>query len=202
MDSGGDALAGVGAAPTADLTEEIILRLGEFAEKVEPLGVAVQRADSGAQAGRLIARWAKEIDITSVVVADEARTAWPDVATAIAAAKIAVVPPGEPAEVRDAPLGVSLARLAVAETGSLLLAEPTLADRAVGMLSLAHVILCPTEALVADLDDAAKELRRIALQPGASFATLVTGPSRTADIERVLTVGVQGPGAVRVIFVG
>ncbi|MDQ3045411.1 MAG: lactate utilization protein, partial [Chloroflexota bacterium] len=32
--------------------------------------------------------------------------------------------------------------------------------------------------------------------------TLVTGPSRTADIERVLTVGVQGPGRVIACFVG
>jgi L-lactate dehydrogenase complex protein LldG len=30
---------------------------------------------------------------------------------------------------------------------------------------------------------------------------LVTGPSRTADIERVLTVGVQGPGKVMTLFV-
>jgi L-lactate dehydrogenase complex protein LldG len=44
-------------------------------------------------------------------------------------------------------------------------------------------------------------LRQFAVAPGGSFATLVTGPSRTADIERVLTVGVQGPGAVMVVFV-
>ena len=32
------------------------------------------------------------------------------------------------------------------------------------------------------------------------MVTLVTGPSRTADIERVLTVGVQGPGRVMILF--
>ena len=36
---------------------------------------------------------------------------------------------------------------------------------------------------------------------GRWFSTLVTGPSRTADIERVLTVGVQGPGKVMTLFV-
>ncbi|MDQ3413285.1 MAG: lactate utilization protein, partial [Chloroflexota bacterium] len=37
--------------------------------------------------------------------------------------------------------------------------------------------------------------------PGGAYATLVTGPSRTADIERVLTVGVQGPARLIVLFV-
>jgi L-lactate dehydrogenase complex protein LldG len=199
VDSGGDAVA---EADWPLLSEEQILRLGEFADKVEPLGVAVQRAATAAEAGRLVARWAAELEADRVALAGEAAARFPDIAASLAAAGVDLEPSGDPAVVRDAPLGVSLARLAVAETGSLLLAEPTLADRAVGMLSLAQAILCPTAALVADLDAAAMELRRIALEQGTSFATLVTGPSRTADIERVLTVGVQGPGVVRVIFVG
>jgi L-lactate dehydrogenase complex protein LldG len=90
--------------------------------------------------------------------------------------------------------------LAVAETGSLLVAETTLADRAVGMLAAAQVIMCPTDALVPSLDEAAPLLRAIAARPGG-YATLITGPSRTADIERVLTIGVQGPAKVFALFV-
>jgi L-lactate dehydrogenase complex protein LldG len=111
------------------------------------------------------------------------------------------VAPESPAQVRDAPFGISLAHLAVAETGSLLLAEPTLEDRTVGLLTLAQAIICPTGALVPSLDEAGAALRRLALAPGRGMATLVTGPSRTADIERVLTVGVQGPGKVAVVFI-
>ena len=74
-------------------------------------------------------------------------------------------------------------------------------DRAIGMLTAIQVIICPTGALVPALDDAAPVLRQLALRPGGAYATLVTGPSRTADIERVLTVGVQGPGRVIVFFV-
>jgi L-lactate dehydrogenase complex protein LldG len=69
------------------------------------------------------------------------------------------------------------------------------------MLTLAHASLCPTAALVASLDDAAPVIRQLSLAQGGGFLTLVTGPSRTADIERVLTVGVQGPGKIMTLFV-
>jgi len=94
-----------------------------------------------------------------------------------------------------------MGRLAIAETGSVLLFEPTLAERSIGMLTLAHATICPTAALVASLEDAAPVIRELALVKGAAFSTLITGPSRTADIERVLTVGVQGPGKVMTLFV-
>ena len=64
----------------------------------------------------------------------------------------------------------------------------------------AQATICPTAALVASLDDAAPVIRELSLN-GRWFSTLVTGPSRTADIERVLTVGVQGPGKVMTLFV-
>jgi L-lactate dehydrogenase complex protein LldG len=94
-----------------------------------------------------------------------------------------------------------MGHLAVAETGSVLLSEPSLEDRSVGMLTLAQATICSTMALVASLDDAAPVIRELSLAKGGVFSTLVTGPSRTADIERVLTVGVQGPGKVLTLFV-
>lgn len=177
------------------------LLLAEFRAKAEPLGVVVHRVSSPAEAARLTVTWAAELSTPSIMVADELAGATPEFVAELVAAGIQTLPAGAPELTRDAPLGASLARRAVAETGSTLLAEPTLEDRAVGLLTLAQVILCPTRSLVASLDDVADELRRLALAPGASLSTLVTGPSRTADIERVLTVGVQGPGKVSVIFV-
>jgi L-lactate dehydrogenase complex protein LldG len=63
-----------------------------------------------------------------------------------------------------------------------------------------HIVVCREDALVGSLDDAAATLADIAKEHG-SYATLVTGPSRTADIERQLTIGVQGPAQLHVILI-
>jgi L-lactate dehydrogenase complex protein LldG len=107
------------------------------------------------------------------------------------------------AGVADAPAGLSAALLAVAETGSVLLAENALEARIVGMLTLTHFVLVRSEDLVAMLDDMGARLPQLT-QSGMQqqhYISLVTGPSRTADIERTLTVGVQGPKALCVLVV-
>lgn len=174
--------------------------LTEFRAKSEPLGVVVQRADNAEAAASLVMAWEPAANAATLVVADELVARSPQLAAALSERGARLSAPGSPVQTRDAPVGLSLAGLAIAETGSTLLTEPSLADRAVGLLTLAQVIVVATNALVATLDDAAPALRRHALA-GAAFSTLVTGPSRTADIERVLTVGVQGPGKVMVLFV-
>jgi L-lactate dehydrogenase complex protein LldG len=175
--------------------------LAEFAARAGAVGATVERVPDVATAARSLAAVAREVETAWMLTSAELLTAAPSLADALAENGVAVAVPKGPNEARDAPLGASLARLAIAETGSTLLAEPTLADRSIGLLCLTQLILVPTEALVASLDDAAPVLRELALRPGGGMATLVTGPSRTADIERVLTVGVQGPGRVGVIFV-
>ena len=69
------------------------------------------------------------------------------------------------------------------------------------MLSLTCVFVIPTDAMIATLDEAGQILRALALGPNGAYSTMITGPSRTADIEMSLTVGVQGPARVLVILV-
>jgi L-lactate dehydrogenase complex protein LldG len=110
---------------------------------------------------------------------------------------------GSPTSIADAPAGLSNAELAVAETGSVLLAENSLQARVVSMLTLTHFILVRTQDLVPMLDEAGRllqQLTRVGPQQ-RRYISFVTGPSRTADIERTLSIGVQGPKAVCVLFV-
>ena len=110
---------------------------------------------------------------------------------------------GSPASVADAPAGLSGAELAIAETGSVLLTENSLEARVVSMLTLTHFVLVHESKLVPTLDEAAVILQRLTRGDSDQhhYVSFVTGPSRTADIERTLTIGVQGPKTLCVILV-
>ena len=138
-----------------------------------------------------------------VVAPDFERQQWGIIVPLLTSKGITTREAGSPASVADAPAGLSGAELAIAETGSVLLAENALEARVVSMLTLTHFVLVRQDTLVPMLDDAAPVLQQLA-QTGTDqrhYMSFVTGPSRTADIERTLTIGVQGPKALCVIIV-
>jgi L-lactate dehydrogenase complex protein LldG len=94
--------------------------------------------------------------------------------------------------------GLVLARAGVAETGSLVLADDALAPRLLSMLSDVCIVLLHSSTIVASLDEASALLTELQ-GAGHRYISMVTGPSRTADIERVLTIGVQGPKALHIV---
>ena len=135
-----------------------------------------------------------------VAVAPSLHAAQPTLAGRLEAHGCTVVVPGgdDPAaDVADVPVAIVAGVMAVAETGSVLVAEHELADRVVTMLCKRLIQVVAGTDVVARLEDAAAWLAPRGGQPG--FASLMTGPSRTADIERSLTIGVQGPDEVDVI---
>lgn len=175
---------------------------------------------SASQAVDLLQRFkdrAERAGATAEVVADEpaAAAAVAALAARLQATRVTATPDadrfappgrligGSVAAVADADLGVSTALAAVAETGSVLLGSNVTEDRLVGMLAQTHAVVVQASTIVASLDDVAAALRRLtAPEPNQlRYCTLVTGPSRTADIERVLTVGVQGPRTLHLILV-
>ncbi len=182
-------------------SSEDAARIAAFTARVAPLGVRVERVASSAEAARYLATLLAETGAPHLTIAGEVTASAPKLIAALVEAGAAWRSPATAEEARDAPLGVSLAKLAIEETGSFLLNEPSLADRAVGLISKLHVALVPVHRLVSSLADAAPVLREIAQRPGGGYASFITGPSRTADIELSLTIGVQGPEAEIVLFV-
>lgn len=175
--------------------------LRRFAQCVEPLGVTVEHVADSAAAVAFFVKQAAAVEAKRAIVSSELVTAAPKLADALLAADFAWASPAAVADARDQPFGVSFATLAVAETGSVMLAEHTLEDRAVGLLTRTHVTVVRTAGLVPSLAEAALALKNVALRPGGGYASLVTGPSRTGDIEMSLTIGVQGPARVLTLFV-
>jgi L-lactate dehydrogenase complex protein LldG len=100
-----------------------------------------------------------------------------------------------------ATVGVSVGEALVVETGSVLVAEHSLADRGVSMLAQVLVQVVHRGTLIASLDEVGVVLSQRAGGGTASYFALMTGPSRTADIERSLTIGVQGPAELHVAIV-
>lgn len=90
--------------------------------------------------------------------------------------------------------------LGVCSTGSVAVAEDSHADRLSALLGARHILVLPAERLVADLPSAAPYLR-LWIAESRRYVTFITGPSRTADIEKVLTVGAHGPARLTVVVV-
>jgi L-lactate dehydrogenase complex protein LldG len=95
---------------------------------------------------------------------------------------------------------VAVAEYAVAETGSIALDQPA-ADRAACFLAERLWILVAEREIVPTVDLALQRMRDL-VRAGSRHPLLMTGPSRTADIERVLTIGVHGPRALVIVVIG
>jgi L-lactate dehydrogenase complex protein LldG len=91
--------------------------------------------------------------------------------------------------------GVTTAQWGIAETGTLVLESTRERSRLASLVPPVHVALLSTRCICESLGDA---LARVDV---ASHAiTLITGPSRTSDIELTLVVGVHGPQTVHVLL--
>lgn len=100
----------------------------------------------------------------------------------------------------DADAGVSDVAAAIAETGTLVMAACPRRGRGVFIAPPHHVAIVRAAWILPDLLD---WLRAASAEQGerSSATVLVTGPSKTADIEGILVTGVHGPGTVDIVVV-
>src|SRR6202521_4322606 len=97
----------------------------------------------------------------------------------------------------DATVGISGANMAIAETGTIVLVTNEGNADLTTTLPPVHIALFGIDKVVATLDDAVAVLRMLPRsgtgQIMTSYVNWITGPSRSADIEQSLTIGVHGP---------
>jgi L-lactate dehydrogenase complex protein LldG len=112
--------------------------------------------------------------------------------------------PEERDEVRFIRYGLTGVEAAAAATGSMIMLAGPRTSRAASLLPLRHIALIPFSRLYPTMEDwlaerrAAGQLDRL-LRESANL-TLITGPSKSADIEFHLTLGVHGPQVVHAIL--
>lgn len=98
---------------------------------------------------------------------------------------------------KDARIGVTQMDWGIANTGTLAQDSSAVDQRLASALTWIHVALVGTDRIVPDLPTLMTNLH-----PSRNgYIALITGPSRTADIERVLAIGVHGPERLVVVCV-
>jgi L-lactate dehydrogenase complex protein LldG len=93
----------------------------------------------------------------------------------------------------QADVGFTLCEALIARNGSILLSNANMAGRRLSIYPPVHIVLAYSSQLVLDLKDGFKLLKNKYENNLPSMISTVTGPSRTADIEKTLVLGAHGP---------
>ena len=101
----------------------------------------------------------------------------------------------------EAEAGITGVNFAIADTGTLVLESTSEDIRLATTLPPKQFALLDPAKMVADGIKAVAPLRQFHQRDPRNYIAYVTGPSRTADIERVLTIGVHGPKELFILLV-
>lgn len=198
---------GAGSAPDAPVDREALL--ARFTREVEALTGVVHRASGEAPAIELVRDLLRERGASRVLAWDDDRLGAPGLAPALRGAGVTVescwLPSTAPERtarllaIDDVPVGVTGVLAGLADTGSLVLVSGPGQARIASLLPPVHIAVCRTGQIVASF------AHMLAAHPDVcdlgSNLVVITGPSRTADIEMTLTRGVHGPGEVHVVVI-
>jgi L-lactate dehydrogenase complex protein LldG len=104
-------------------------------------------------------------------------------------------------ELADCDAAVTTCELLIARTGSIVMSAAGPSGRTVSVYAPIHICIAYTDQLVYDIRDGLQLLKEKYQNHLPSLITFATGPSRTADIEKTLVVGVHGPKEVYLFLV-
>jgi L-lactate dehydrogenase complex protein LldG len=97
-------------------------------------------------------------------------------------------------------IGITKCEFLIARLGSIMVSSKQMSGRRMNVYPETHVIVAYTSQLVEDLKHALK-LIRVKYDTMPSMISLITGPSRTADIEKTLVMGAHGPKELYVFLI-
>ncbi len=97
-------------------------------------------------------------------------------------------------------IGLTTCEYGIAETGTIVLNCPSEDLRLTTMVCDYHLCVLKKSTIVANVGVIDSEMKAF-FSNGADYTAFITGPSRTADIERVLTIGVHGPLELHILLV-
>ena len=165
-----------------------------FVDRARDMASTVERVASRASIPGAVARY-----LRNGAAAAQARriVAWPELADLDW--RSADVHVDVRAATGDDDVGITGCFCAIAETGTLAFVAGALAPSAAFLLPDTHVAIVRVDQVVAGIEDAFVRVR--ALGPTPRAINLVSGPSRTGDIEQTIVLGAHGPRRVHVVLV-
>jgi len=193
---------GAPAGPPRAGLETAAGRLGAFHERLEAVGGRVHVVPDERAARAALAAIVRELGAREVALSDSELVR--RVAEGLEGPEGIRLFDGsrDRARLLACDLGISGAQWGIAETGTLVLDSARERHRLVSVVPPVHVALLEARTILPALEDAL-EAARVGHGRAAppSTLTFITGPSRTADIELTLVVGVHGPRALHAIVI-
>lgn len=174
-------------------------RVTRLTAELEAAGGVVHRAGDEAAARRVVAELLAERGVRQVIrgTTPQVEALGLDAELEGRGMTVTSHPTRDAAFAADA--GVTSAEWGVAETGTLALLASPGQERSLSLLPPLHVAVLESGDVVWELDEL---FERVAAEGLPSALTFVTGPSKTGDIELVLTVGVHGPKELHLVLIG
>ena len=177
------------------------MSITQFTESLEALAGQVHRA-TDATLPEVLAAIVKETGASCVALGTLPKE-WAD---AVPRDVEIVAPPYDaaklPGTIDAADVGISKADFAIAEAGAVVELTVNDAERQVSTLPTVHICLVRADTILDTLEEAAPRLRDYFNRHDRGVGvTFISGPSRTADIELKLTLGVHGPEVFHAVIV-
>lgn len=104
-------------------------------------------------------------------------------------------------EIEKMVAGITLCEFLVARLGSVVVSSQNLSGRRMNVFADVHIIVAYTSQMVDDIKDSLRLIKEKYPQGLPSAISVITGPSRTADIEKTLVMGAHGPRKLYVLLV-
>jgi len=173
----------------------------QFKLRAEAVSAEVHRFSSNTSALQFIVRYLQDAGVAD---SPDCYAVWADCPflRTVDKKRVAALVPGLTFEVTRekaaaAKVGISQLDWAMANTGSLIQDAAPIERRLVSTLPSIHMAIVETNRLLPDMPAVLSKIR----PEQTNYISFITGPSRTADIERVLTIGVHGPEKLIIVFV-
>jgi L-lactate dehydrogenase complex protein LldG len=172
----------------------------EFALRVTTVGAELHHVKTFAEARKVLLDLIKYTKIKKVVAVDGPlqRAAGIDEALRTMGVETYNDTVGIAAHAETADMGISGVEFGIAESGSVCADAYSVESRLVSTLPPIHVAFLSSANIVPGIEEAMYIISQVYDRGYISF---ITGPSRTADIERVLTIGVHGPSRLIIIAI-